>query len=336
MADLVTDGPGAGLRAALVGCGRIAPDHLAALRATGFTVTSVTGRPGSDRARLFARDHAIDTVHSDVDELAEAADWDVAVVAVQTEFTVGVAGVLVSTGRPLLIEKPATFTPAELEALRPYADDILVAYNRRFYAPVRRAWELLQLHGPALVELALPERIPGAPDDQPRTRQFVLNSVHGLDLLRFLVGPVTVGRVAAVGPASAPVGFGALLASDRGDVIQLMADWNTPDNFRLACSWPGIRYELRPFERGLRFEGMDVVEPSADSPIRAYHPRVAEEVVADTRGKPGFVEQAAALAALAHGGSPGPAARLDDAVAAVRLARTLLDGAEGLSARGDS
>jgi predicted dehydrogenase len=314
----------------LVGCGRIAPDHLTALWAAGFTVTSVTARPGSARAVAFAREHEVTRVHTDVAELAESEDWDVAVVATPAEATVGVAGTLLATGRPLLVEKPAAVDAMALEALRPYADALLVAYNRRFYAPVRRAKELLQEHGAALVELALPERIPGAPDDQPRTRQFVANSVHGLDLLRYLVGPVRVARVEALGPGGVPGGFGALLNSERGDVVQLTCNWNAPDNFRLACSWSGTRYELRPFEVGRRFEGMDIVEPSTEEPVRRYIPRLVEEIAVDPLFKPGFVEQAGALAALARGALPGPAARLDDAVEALRLARALLVEAEGL------
>jgi len=336
VADLVTAAPGAGLRAAVVGVGRIAPDHVDALRRSGFEVTSVTARPGSARAGIFAREHAVERVHRDVDELAAADDWDVAVVAAPPEPAAAIVGQLAATSRPVLAEKPLALHAADLEGLRPYADSILVAYNRRFYAPVRRAWELLQLHGPALIELALPERIPGAPDDQPRTRQFVLNSVHGLDLLRHLVGPVNVVRVEAVGPGGAPVGFGSLMRSERGDVVQLTCDWNSPDNFRLACSWPGMRYELRPFERGRRFEGMDVVEPSPEAPIRRYRPTVVEDVAVDAQAKPGFVEQASALAAIARGGTAGAAARLDDAIEALRLARILLDGAEGLTPGGGS
>src|SRR4030095_2854326 len=107
-----------------------------------------------------------------------------------------------------------------------------------------------------------------------------------------------------LGPGGVPAGFGALLTSERGDVVQLTCNWNAPENFRLACSWSGGRYELRPFEVGRRFEGLDVIEPSADKPVRRYVPRVVEEIAVAPLFKPGFVEQTAALAALARGALP--------------------------------
>jgi predicted dehydrogenase len=312
-------------RAALVGCGRIAGDHVTALRAAGLTVESVTARPGSMRAPVFAHDHGVPTVHTDVDVLARDGTWDVAVVAVPPEETVAVVRALAETGRPLLVEKPGALDADELEQLRPYAGQLLFGYNRRFYAPVMTAAEHLATLGPAVIELVLPDRVPGSPADEPRERQFLSNSTHGLDLLLHLVGPVAVHAVRAIPGPDGPTALVATATSARGDLVQLTAAWNTPDNFRCTCSWSDARYELRPFEVGTLYEGIDVVEPTSDHPVRRYVPRPAtQDFATSPGGKPGFVEQARALVLMAGGGPPEPGATLDDALAALRLAGDLL------------
>jgi len=324
VADLVS-----GVRAALVGCGRIAPAHVVALRHAGCEVVAVAATLGSPRVDAFATEHGIPKVHRDVEALAGDDGWDVAVVAGAVERTVDDARVLAPVGRPLLVEKPVALEPDALAELEPWADQILVGYNRRHYAPVIRARQHLAERGPALVELALPERIPGSPDDAFRERQWVVNSTHGLDLARHLLGDLEVVATSPVGTEEPVPGFGAILRSRRGDVVQLTADWNAPDNFRLACSWTDFRFELRPFEVGTGYHGTTVVEPTAEHPVRRYQPRVVEEVVAVASGgaKPGFVEQANELVELARGMEPVRSARLVDALAAVVLARDLLERA---------
>jgi predicted dehydrogenase len=320
-------------RAALVGCGRIAGDHLTALRAAGATVESVTATAGSSRAPTFARDHDVATVHHDVGALARDPGWDVAVVAVPPEETVSVVAALAESGRPLLVEKPGALDPQELERLGPHAAQLLFGYNRRFYAPVAAAAELLAERGPAVIELVLPDRVPGSPDDDPRERQFLANSTHGLDLLLHLVGPVELRDVRAIPGDGGPGALVASATSERGDLVQLTAAWNAPDNFRCTCSWSGLRYELRPFEVGTRYEGMEVLEPTPDHPVRRYVARATAEHFATSPGtKPGFLEQARALLALAAGEPTPTGATLADAVAALRLGRDLLDRAGGPAA----
>lgn len=151
--------------------------------------------------------------------------------------------------------------------------------------------------------------------------------MHGLDLLRFIFGDVAVAHVErAASPSGALRGFAAVLTSARGDIMQLSANWQAPANFRLAIDRPGRRVELRPFEQANLYEGMEVLEPTAERPIRSYRPKAAGAISlddADRQFKPGFLRQAEALAALARGDQPAHAARLPDAHAAITLAEAL-------------
>jgi predicted dehydrogenase len=311
-------------RAALVGCGRIAGAHVSALRAAGVEVTSVTGREGSERAPAFAAEQGIRRVHRSIDELAADDGWDVAVVAITPAAGPAAVAALGPTGRPILLEKPGATSPAELEALRPWADQLLLGYNRRFYAPVRRAAALLAERGPALVEVVLPESVPEPGDAAAARDRLLTNGTHLTDLLLHLLGPIDVVGTAPVAAGHATPATSALGTTPRGDAVQLALAWDSPDNARVTIHWQGSRYELKPIERGRELRGMDVVEPTPGLPLRSYEPIVVAEVVADATEKPGFAEQAAALAARAQGRDPGPAARLDDGIAALRLAEALL------------
>jgi predicted dehydrogenase len=311
------------VRVAIVGCGRIAADHVASFRHAGADVVSVTARPGSANAPRFAGEVGIPLVHDSVERLAADPDWDLAVVAVPPESTVPVARRLTETGRPALIEKPGARRADDLEALRPWQDRVAVAYNRRFYRPVRRAAELLAAHGPAIVELVLPERSQGSP--AASAERFVENSVHGIDLVLHLLGPLDILHADGASPAR-----GAVAASARGDVVHVLMPWDSPDNMRLTIHWPGRRYELRPFEIGREYTALTVVEPCDATPIRTYQPVVEREDIVDATVKPGFAEQAAEVMARlgAPSGEPseGILAGLDDAIAALGLAEAIVSG----------
>jgi predicted dehydrogenase len=72
---------------------------------------------------------------------------------------------------------------------------------------------------------------------------------------------------------------------------------------------------------------MEVVEPTPETPIRTYTPKMARRVELDQRDrdfKPGFYAQARALAAIVRGEDPGPAARLEDAYRVLELAEQLV------------
>ncbi len=324
MADLVT---ASHVRVALVGCGRIAPAHLAALRSAGCVVTALAGSPGSVRARAFAEANAIPTTFDTLDDLAASELWDAAVVATSVETTVEVTRSLAASGRPLLVEKPIGLRAAVLEPLHAVADQVIVGYNRRFYRSVEAAREFVDSHAPVLAEVVIPETLPAPVPGSDPLRPFFANSVHVLDLVRFLFPGIDVVRTRqARGDGGTVVGLGALLESVRGDLVMLTANWNAPDNFRITLSSGDERFELRPLEVGQRYRGMTVRPPDAGAgrTVKEYQPTPVDPPVSDdTGGKPGFDAQAAAFARFVTGGDPGPAARLGDAVAVLRLAEDL-------------
>lgn len=319
-------------RLAMIGCGRIAEFHAPAFRAAGFELAAVCSSPGSPRPGAFASKHGIPFVFDTVDDLLSSRQrWDALLIAVSVEATLDVLKLVLESGAPILVEKPVCLRSADL---LPYIDRgslVIVGYNRRFYGTAHEARRVAQEGAPLLAQLVIPEsiRTPArAVDDPLYLRPFFANSVHGLDLARYVFGHLDVAHVQRlINHSGAISGVAATLKAENDSIVQLTANWGAPANFSLTLDRPGQRLDLRPFELATAFGGLEIQEPTAERPIRIYTPKEVQRFAlseVDRRFKPGFVRQAEALRALARGEHPGPAARLEDAFAVLQMAEQLV------------
>jgi len=319
-------------RVGLIGVGPISHWHVRALRAAGLEVTAVAARPGSARVRDFAAEHAIARIFDGWERLLAAREaWDGLVIATHTDGTPAVLAAALEHRVPVLVEKPVAWTSATVARLRDAAHaQVIVGFNRRYYRPVQFVREECRNGAPVIAHLQLPESVaaPASRSLPDRLAPFFSNSTHGFDLLRFVLGPLQLQHVERLRASGGEVtAVSALLRTDRGDIVTLGCNWAAPANFALTVDRAGRRLELRPFERATVYEGMDVLEPSEEVPIRRYVPREIAHVdleAEDGREKPGFVQQARVLAAMLAGApAPAPAATLADAEAALSLAEQL-------------
>lgn len=321
------------LRIGMIGCGAIAGFHVPALREAGFEIVSISGRPESERAPRFAEENGIADVCQDPDELlSKAADFDGMVICTPISPTANLLRRAMDTGIPVLVEKPVAYASDELEDLAESADRVLVGYNRRFYASAIRAREEVRSADSAgiLAQLVLPEgvRPPDRPEDNPNyLMPFFANSVHGLDLARFVLEDLGITHVdRTYNGGGALTGLAASLTTESGAVLQFTANWGASANFSFTIDRSGRRYEMKPLEIATIYEGMDVVDPTPEVPIRSYQPRVVDRVdftPDDLTFKPGFVAQARAFAEMIQGRDPGTGATLADAFAVLKLAEQL-------------
>ena len=325
-------------RLALIGCGKISEFHAPACREAGFELAAVCSRPGSTRLDSFAQRHDIPLVFDHVEALLEAREkWDALLIAISVEATLDVLTLALESGAPILVEKPVALRSAELLPIINRGLPVIVGYNRRFYRTTQEARLDVATTSPVMAHLSIPESIktPHRTEENPGyLRPFFANSVHGLDLARYVFGELSVQFVQHIrNPSGAILGLAATLSAatqsaEGGSVVQLTANWGTPANFSLTLDRPGRRLELRPFESATVYEGMEVREPTEETPIRRYDPipvaRVDLDEV-DRRFKPGFVAQGKALASLVRGEDTGPAARLEDAYAVLQLAEQLIN-----------
>lgn len=319
------------IRVAMIGCGDISEFHAPALAQAGFELTAVASRRGSKRVADFGARHGFAAVYSDVDALFDdRTGWDALVITTPTEATARLTERGVEAGKPILAEKPVAFTPTALDNLIGVGARVIVGYNRRFYGTVSAARCFVGQGDPVLATLVLPDNVTPDPTmpGNAYLEPFFLNSVHGLDVARWVLGDLELTHVDRMVDATGRLGgFSADLVTPRGDLLHVLGNWGAPTNFALTLDRPGVRCELRPFEATTFYEGMDLLEPTPERPIRTYTPRVSQTVrldEIDTRFKPGFVRQAEAFARLCTGDDPSPAATLTDARAVLAIAEAIV------------
>ena len=309
--------------AALIGAGSIAPFHIAALRAAGFNVGHLAASRGSQRAVQLARESDIPNVWSDPYELIESNSWDAIVIAASTEVIPELLGAVIRTGKPCLVEKPVAFDPELIRRFAGNDSKVRVAYNRRLYETASEAKQFATA-GTCMFRMELPDGIRPETFEFAGLRSVRENSVHGLDLLAFVVGRYRVERVLAL---KEPRGRVAVVTSEHGHVGTIVLNWNCPANFSLVLDRSPRRFELKPFELGSTYEGMEVIEPSDDLPVRRYVPKLVHQVSSfpgPDGVKPGFLEQAQSLmSAVQRGEWDSRSATLDDAAFAADMARVL-------------
>lgn len=314
------------MRAALVGAGAIAPFHVSALRAVGFEISHLAARVGSNRAESFARLYGVERVWSNPTDLIKSADWDALVIASATESVPQLLTCAKRVGKPCLVEKPIDFNGAMIRELAVNAGHVRVAYNRRFYSAVSAARDFAAT-GRCVFRMELPESIQSADQPMRGLRAVHENSVHGLDLLASIVGRYQIERVDVVDEPRSRL---AVVSTPSGHIGTIALNWNCPANFSLVLDRSPQRFELKPFELGSIYEGMEVIEPSEDMPVRRYVPRLVQQVNSFPGPdgiKPGFLEQARSLMSAVQGeGWDSRSATIDDAAFVADVAQALISG----------
>jgi len=328
------------VKIAFIGCGNISEYHAPAMKAAGFDIAAVCSRPGSARPHEFARRHGVPHVYPDAESLFESRrDWDALLIAVPPAVALPALQRAIALQIPTLVEKPVCTHSVELVPFLGGARPIIVGYNRRFYAPVQALRSFVASSGgPFLGHMLIPETFERSSEQDPAgvsVDRFMSNSVHALDILRYVFGPLELvhREQVRVDRGTSP-GFAAtLLATHSGTVIHVTTAWNTPANFSLSLYRGDARLLLEPFERTVVFHELKRVEPTPEHPIRRYVPVPAREIgldPVDQQFKPGFVQQAWSLRELVLGSTrkaakPSDAATLEDAYQTLRLAEAMVD-----------
>ncbi len=239
-------GPKPRVRVGFAGAGRYSTHHLKALTGLeGVEIGSILGAGGLRAARR-AEEFGIDRVFEDLERFLEQDDVDCFVLVVPPRAMVEVASACLATGKPVLLEKPPGVTSADAESLVGAAEDAgtwaMVGLNRRFYSVVEHGLAALADLGPVRgAVLEVPQRITEQRDSGRLTdfdyeHFYVRNSIHGIDLLRYVLGdPLAVhsrtwpNRELANRSAS----YAAILEYEDGVMATVLDLWDTLDQERL-------------------------------------------------------------------------------------------------------
>jgi predicted dehydrogenase len=194
--------------------------------------------------------------------LAESGAPELAIVAVGVEALADAAAALIEAGtRRLLVEKPGGLNTQQIQALHQTAKrhgaNVLLAYNRRFYASVTRARELIaEDGGPTSCMFEFTEwshviaplyKAPGV-----KAAWFLANSTHVVDLAFHLCGfpkewQSWRGGSSDWHPAAAR--FCGSGITDRGVFFSYHADWEAPGRWGVDVNTRRNRFILRPMEQ---------------------------------------------------------------------------------------
>ncbi len=184
-----------------------------------------------------------------------------AIVAVGVEALAGAVKSLLEFGvTRILVEKPGALRRAEIVALadlaRSRGAQVLVGYNRRFYAATRRAVEMIAEDGGVKsMHFEFTEwghEIRGL--DKPRAvleAWFLANSTHVVDLAFHLGGkPVEINAHTSGSldwhPSAAV--FAGAGRTDRGAIFSYQANWDAPGRWGVEVLTTSHRLIFRPME----------------------------------------------------------------------------------------
>ncbi len=285
------------MKVLLVGAGPMAVAYARVLDALGAAWSAV-GR-GAQSAAQFAAATGREPVLGGLGAYLDAASTrpDAAIVALPVRDLAATAALLLDAGTPrVLVEKPAGLTASEIEELACAAAraraDVFVAYNRRFYASVTAARDLVAEDGGItsfhmeFTELA--DRVGDSVGDRVLlSNWFLANSTHVVDLAFHLGGePVTAGGLVAGAldwhpQAACFAGHGR---TKKGAVFSWHADWSSAGRWGLDLRTPRRRLILQPLETlAVQEKGNFAVSPAP----------IADEL--DRRFKPGLYRQVEAF-----------------------------------------
>jgi predicted dehydrogenase len=322
------------LKLGVIGSGSIIPFHLDAAKAAGFEIAIIGSRAGSEKTAALAERYG--AVAGADWQTVLAADVDALLIGPETGATPAILAAALETGLPILSEKPGAYASAELKALASHrnAGRILVGYNRRHYSSTAAAKELIEAAGMATFTASIPEASWTTAMLSGKKREILLsNTVHVLDLLRYLFGDLELGSVAKLNADDVNGDNGifsrAAVVSAGTASGTLIVTFGSPSNYFVDIHTNGRSAALRPIEFYTEFDGVSVIEPTEALPLRHYVANKSgafEIAKEDLDFKPGFVGQMRELTALVGGADPATfkSASLADAIAVLELAEALI------------
>ena len=160
----------------------------------------------------------------------------------------------------ILVEKPAGLYQSDIQAIADLAEaqqaNVLVAYNRRFYASVLAALEGIEADGG--VSSFHFEFTEWSHTIEPlqkaagvKERWLVANSSHVIDLAFLMGGEPQIMHSMADGNLSwhAKSSFVGMGKSDKGALFSYQANWNAPGRWSVEILTQKNKYIFRPLEQ---------------------------------------------------------------------------------------
>ncbi|GET45284.1 gfo/Idh/MocA family oxidoreductase [Capnocytophaga felis] len=245
----------------LIGTGNIAVDYAKVLK--GLNIDYIAIGRGRENVRKFelATEHTV--IEGGIENYIalEPEKPSHAIVAVNVEALAATTEILLNFGiKNILLEKPGICTPNEIDKLvdltKKMDANVLLAYNRRFYASIFKAEEMIKNDG-GITSLIFEftewgHEIEKLYDGGKRFNYWFLgNSSHVVDLAFFLAGkPTSMSSFQKGGTNWHPKGaiYSGAGMTDKEVLFSYHANWNSPGRWFVEICTPKHRLYFKPME----------------------------------------------------------------------------------------
>jgi len=276
-----------------IGCGSIAYYHAKVFKSLNINIAAVASRENSANLLPFCGKFGIDNKYTNWKTMVEKESLDALWVMIGWDQMDSLLIPLVKTKIPLFLEKPIAFSVKRIRdaikiqlGINQY---IQVGYNRRFYPFVEKIKSVISKGELRSVLVEIPESI-DLNEKYSSRKIWLVNSSHILDLLYYIVGPMTI-KYKSKNNYSFHGSFNAIMETITHTPVHLISEWNTSGNYGITFYVDNKQIIIKPLEKVKIFEGYDLIEASSNYPINQYQPKVIVEYDCYSSFKPGFYEQ---------------------------------------------
>lgn len=268
-----------------IGSGRISKFHLSALKNNGLFIKGIGTRRNSSNCKEFAQEADLAEFYCK-DGWEEVLDknLDAYCLCVDTDVTADILLKVLDKGKPILVEKPVSWNISDIDSLCKHknSNNIFVAYNRRFYSVIDQAKDFCDKSDFGTVYINIP-------DSKQGRKVFLSNGCHMIDLARYLFGDFEVlNKVICHDPITKEISSSTALCFNKKWSISINAHSLIPSNFGITINSKKNVFELLPIEKFNLYEGLEIIEPDTNNPLRRYVPKIIKTGQEISNLKPGF------------------------------------------------
>ena len=244
----------------LVGAGPMAVEYAKVLNALTIDY-DVIGR-GEASAKFFFEKTNKKVITQNIDEYYVSENYDAAIVAVSMEqLTNATIKLLENNFKKILVEKPAGMKSSEIQQVASLAKeknaDVLIAYNRRFYASTLAAEKMMKEDGgPTSMHFEFTEWShviePLQKAKGVKENWFFGNSTHVVDLAFALGGmpkEMTSYKNGLISWHPNGAAFAGAGITDKNVLFSYNANWNAPGRWSVEWLTNKHRFILKPLEK---------------------------------------------------------------------------------------
>tara|TARA_B100000212_G_scaffold83320_1_gene60282 strand:+ start:9494 stop:10426 length:933 start_codon:yes stop_codon:yes gene_type:complete len=272
------------MKIGFIGSGSISKFHIAALNNNGFDIVALGTKENSLRCEKFAKDNLLLDVYCKGGwrEVIER-EPDAFCLCIDTNFTTEILLEILNKDKPILVEKPISYKISDINSICNHKNRnrVFVGYNRRFYNNINQAKIFCDNSEGGTVYISIP-------DSKQGTERFLSNACHIIDIARYLFGDFKILNKVIKNNSSNEMEYVIALCSNQKWTISFNAHSLIPANFEITINSGKRVFCLKPIEKYNLYEGLEVIEPDNNYPLRRYMPKIISSGFENADLKPGF------------------------------------------------